>query len=50
VAYGVPVLIVTVGWLVRRELARRADGARPAPSYRLVTRELNLERTGPSGP
>jgi hypothetical protein len=50
VAYGVPVLIVTVGWLVRRELARRADAARPAPSYRLVTRELNLERTGPSGP
>jgi hypothetical protein len=24
VAYGVPVLVVAVGWLVRRELARRA--------------------------
>ena len=33
VAYGVPVLIVAVGWLVRRELARRA-GAGTAPSLR----------------
>ena len=30
VAYGVPVLVVSVGWLVRRELARRA-GAVTAP-------------------
>jgi hypothetical protein len=32
IAYGVPVLIVTAGWLVRRELARRAaDTTEPAP-------------------
>jgi Glycosyltransferase family 87 len=60
VAYGVPALVVAVGWLVRRELARREQArhelarrmgdVEPAHSYRLVTRELNLERTGPSGP
>ena len=102
VAYGVPVLVVAVGWLVRRELARRAgtvaavrrpgrgrrgrgrrrracgrpDGGGPgcgtlaaaagacqsgsqglsaagpgrALPYRLVTREPNTKRTGPSGP
>jgi hypothetical protein len=29
VAYGVPVLVVTVGWLIRRQLARRAGRAEP---------------------
>jgi hypothetical protein len=33
VAYGVPVLIVAAGWVVRRELARRRPGsAGPAPA------------------
>jgi hypothetical protein len=33
----------------QREPAQRAGGAETARSYRPVTRELNLERTGPSG-
>jgi hypothetical protein len=31
VAYGVPILVVAVAVLVRRELARRADGGEPVP-------------------
>jgi hypothetical protein len=36
IAYGVPLVVVTIGWLVRRELARRervreASAARPVP-------------------
>ena len=29
IAYGMPVLIVAVGWLIRNELARRAVAAEP---------------------
>jgi len=32
VAYGVPCVVVAVGWLVRHELARRADIAEPLPA------------------
>ncbi|MGH3233764.1 MAG: glycosyltransferase 87 family protein [Streptosporangiaceae bacterium] len=32
VAYGVPLLVVAAGWLIRRELARRADIGEPLPA------------------
>jgi Glycosyltransferase family 87 len=31
IAYGVPLMIVGVGWLIRHELARRAGAAEPRP-------------------
>jgi hypothetical protein len=32
IAYGVPLMVVAAGWLVRHELARRAGFAEPAPA------------------
>jgi Glycosyltransferase family 87 len=32
IAYGVPLMVVGAGWLIRHELARRADAAEPLPA------------------
>jgi hypothetical protein len=37
IAYGVPLVIVGVGWLIRHELARRADVAEPLPAAEAAT-------------
>jgi Glycosyltransferase family 87 len=39
IAYGVPLVIVGVGWLIRHELARRADIAEPLPAAEAATAE-----------
>ena len=40
VAYGVPCAVVAVGWLVRHQLARRADIAEPLPATALPATAL----------
>jgi hypothetical protein len=40
IAYGVPCVVVAVGWLLRRELARRADIADPLPATALPATAL----------
>jgi len=37
IAYGVPLVIVGVGWLIRSELARRAAAAEPPPAAAVAT-------------
>ena len=50
VAYGVPVLVVAVGWLVRRELARRA-GTVAASVARVASADRSRPtRSGRRGP
>ena len=60
VAYGVPVLVVSVGWLLRRELARRAGGpvtgapvaavAAVAPGTPVAAVAADAERPMAAGP
>jgi hypothetical protein len=44
VAYGVPLLVVGAGWLIRRELARRAPAvAEPVPSEPVPSEPVQTE-------
>ena len=42
IAYGVPLLIVAAGWLIRQELARRAVTAEPLPAEAGVVAEAEV--------
>lgn len=49
IAYGVPLVVVAVGWLIRHELARRAsisEPLQPATAEPLVTSELTVLDVG----
>jgi len=49
IAYGVPVLVVAAGWLVRRELARRELARRELARREVTRRELARGGTVPAG-